>query len=344
MSPPLPTEDLDQVLRQVGGLWDRLDGKRVLFTGASGFFGSWMLESLLHAGTKRNLPFQAIAVTRNAQRFSQKFPHMACDSRVDIMESDTATMPVPDGPVDYIVHSLVPDTGTPLGEIDSFFESATRRLLDTAAAKASQGLLLCSTGAVYQPADPPLPFSEEDPLVPLDGPLSYGQIRRKVEAQCLKAMNEKNVPVKIARGFAFVGPRLPLNANFAIGNFIRDALAGGPIVVKGDGTAVRSYLYAADMAVWLWTILFQGLPGRAFNVGSEEVIHVSDLASTIAGMLHVRTSITGTPIPGAAPASYVPRTRRAERELDLRAWTGQREGIEKTIHFSATGFQTVLPG
>jgi len=330
MNHPLPREDLEHVLEKTRGLWTE---RRVLFSGASGFFGSWMLETFLHAGTHLHLPLQAIALTRDARRFSQHLPHLAGDPRVELMECDATTMPVPDGPVDEIIHSLSPDSGTPVDQTEYFFQSATRRLLEVASSKAVRGFLLCSTGAVYQPGDPPGPFSESDPLTPLESPVSYAQIRRKVEDQCLKAFAEENVPVKIARGFAFVGPRLPLDAGFAIGNFIRDAVAGGPIVITGDGTAVRSYLYAADMAVWLWTILFQGMPGRAFNVGADEAISIGSLARTIGGMLDVTITVTGQAAPGAAPASYVPCTNRAESELALRPWTGLREGIGKTIRW-----------
>jgi len=333
MNHPLPQDDLEHVVRHVGGLWNRLDGARVLFTGASGFFGSWMLETFLHAGTRLNLPLRALALTRDASRFAESLPHLAGDPRVETLEADAATMPVPDGPVDFVIHSLVPAPGTPLLDQETFFRSATMRLLDIAFAKNTEGFLLCSTGAVYRPHDPPRPFCEDDPLVAPDAPVPYGQIRRKVEDQCLEAWKDRQLPVKIARGFAFVGPRLQLDAGFAIGNFIRDGLAGRPITVKGDGTAVRSYLYAADMAAWLWTILLDGPPGRAFNVGSGCPATIGKLARDIGRLFDVGVCMGNAPVPGAAPSFYLPNTSRIASEFDIREWTDQHEALKKTIRW-----------
>ncbi len=333
MNHPLPQDDLDEVVRHVGGLWGRLDGARVLFTGASGFFGSWMLETFLHAGTRLNLPLRALALTRDASRFAESLPHLAGDPRVETLEADAATMPVPDGPVDYVVHSLVPDAGTPLPEMDGFFPSATGRLLDIAIHKTSRAFLLCSTGAVYLPHIPAALFSEDDSLIPLDGALSYGQIRHRIENQCRNALANSAVALKIARGFAFVGPRLPLDANFAIGNFIRDGLTGRPIAVKGDGAAIRSYLYAGDMAAWLWTILLDGPPGRAFNVGSGCPVTIGKLARDIGRLFDVEVCMGIAPVPGAAPSFYLPNTSRIAIEFDIREWTGQHEALKKTIRW-----------
>jgi nucleoside-diphosphate-sugar epimerase len=146
--------------------------------------------------------------------------------------------------------------------------------------------------------------------------------------------------VTIARCFAFVGPYLPLDAHFAIGNFIGDAIGGGPIAVRGDGTAVRSYLYAADLVEWLVTILLRGRSGQAYNVGSEEGVSIIELARRVAAVAGESSSngplaveVAGAPTAGAAPDHYLPDCGRAREELGLRETTPLEEAIRRTIRF-----------
>ncbi len=130
--------------------------------------------------------------------------------------------------------------------------------------------------------------------------------------------------------FAFLGPALPLNANFAIGNFIRDAVAGGPISIQGDGTARRSYLYAADMAIWLWTLLLEGESAKPYNVGSPDAISIAELARAVIENTNPLTSIVtlGGQVPGAGSV-YVPSVERAGRELNLKPLVPLGEGIRR---------------
>jgi dTDP-glucose 4,6-dehydratase len=110
---------------------------------------------------------------------------------------------------------------------------------------------------------------------------------------------------------------LPLDAHFAIGNFIRDAMKGEPIKVK-DGTPYRSYLYAADLAIWLWTILFKGEACHSYNVGSDQEITIAELAQTVASALGGSVASSTSPLKfGSTATRYVPDVSRIEIELGL---------------------------
>ena len=138
----------------------------------------------------------------------------------------------------------------PLGEL-SILSRGTQRVLEFAKQCKAQKFLLISSGGVYgkQPTElKKIPENYQGAPDPCDTESFYGEGKRLAELLGIQFM-QQGLEVKIARGFNFVGPYLPLDAHFAIGNFIRDALRGGPIIVKGDGSSRRSYLYAADLTV-----------------------------------------------------------------------------------------------
>ncbi len=203
-------------------------------------------------------------------------------------------------------------------------------------AASTERLLFTSSGAVYgpQPSDithvPESYGGAPDCTRPAS---AYGEGKRAAEllCACYHARHPTLQPV-IARCFAFVGPFLPIDAHFAIGNFIRDALRGGPIRIGGDGTPYRSYLHAADLAIWLWTLLIRGQPARPYNVGSEEDVTILELASTVAECFPTRIDVelARQPTPGVPPSRYVPATGRAAGELGLSALIPLKEAISRT--------------
>jgi dTDP-glucose 4,6-dehydratase len=161
---------------------------------------------------------------------------------------------------------------------------------------------------------------------------AYGKGKREAEQLCIDANSRTGIHVKIARCFAFVGPHLPLDRHFAIGNFLRDALAGRPIAVR-DGRPFRSYMYAADLAVWLWTILARGACCRPYNVGSDHAVSIADVAPHVAGLIGTSVEIQITDAnPRTATASYyVPDTKRARSELGLTCDVDLTDAIERTF-------------
>ena len=222
--------------------------------------------------------------------------------------------------------------------------AGTERTLQFAAQCAAQKFLLTSSGAVYgrQPAElTHVPESYAGGPDPVDAASVYAEGKRVSELLC--ALHQKaavakgaTFEAKIARCWAFCGPHLPLDAHFAIGNFIGDVMAGRPISIGGDGTPRRSYLYAADLAVWLWTILFRGPALVPINVGSGHDVSIRELAEVVATTLAPATEIrvAKEAVPGVAPARYVPSVERAEALLGLRVTVGLEEAIRRTFDWA----------
>ncbi len=332
--------DLDAVVSHGTDVWPELRGARLFVTGGTGFFGCWLLESLLHANERLKLGATAVVLTRNPAAFVARAPHLAKHRAVSLVAGDVRSFAFPDGAVSHVVHAgMDASTGLDAREPRLMFDTmvnGTARVLEFAHHAGASRFLFVSSGSVYGRQLPVDFVSEDYPAAPdpSDPRVMHGEAKRASEMLCAIHADARLQPT-IARCFAFVGPYLPLDAHFAIGNFIRDALAGGPIRVGGDGTPVRSYLYAGDLAVWLWTILVKGLAMRPYNVGSSHAVTIRQLAElvrdTVAPGAAVEVARTATP--GAAPARYVPSIERAAVELGLKPTVGLADAIGRTAAF-----------
>jgi dTDP-glucose 4,6-dehydratase len=328
------------VLTHTRELWAEARGQAFFITGGTGFFGMWLLESFAHANDTLGLGARATVLTRDPAAFARKAPHLATRADLTFVQGDVRTFAFPVGTFTYIIHAATEASAklndeAPHEMLDAII-GGTRRVLDFAAQCGVKKLLLTSSGAVYGKQPPELTHIPEDylgapdPLLPGS---AYGEGKRVSEHLCAVHALQHGYEVKIARCFAFVGPHLPLDGDFAIGNFIQDALRGGPIRIGGDGTPLRSYLYAADLAVWLWKILFKAPSGRAFNVGSSCVYTIKQLADAVAGMVNREVVVAQCAMPGLSSSRYVPLVLRACSELQLNELFCLYESLRRTLRW-----------
>jgi dTDP-glucose 4,6-dehydratase len=334
--------DLDMVLEQTRDFWDEVRGRRLFITGGTGFFGSWLLETFSWACDRLALGAEAVVLTRRPEAFAQKASHLAGHPAVKLHRGDVRDFTFPEGPFSHVIHAATEASTNQsdrasLEVLDTVVQG-TRRVLDFAVRCRVRKLLFTSSGAVYGRQPPEMTHVAEDYAgAPdtMDPRSAYGEGKRVGELLCAIYAREQGIEVKIARCFAFVGPYMPMHGCFAIGNFIRDALSGGPIEVKGDGTPCRSYLYAADLAAWLWTILFRGKSCRPYNVGGEKSLCIREAAMAVAAGVNppCRVQVQSAAAVGKSAHCYVPSVGRANDELGVRPTVDLPSGVARTLEW-----------
>ncbi len=356
---PLPQEDLDHILRSTAPLWEEARGQRIFITGGTGFFGTWLTESFSYINRELSLNSEATILTREPAAFARKAPHVVADHAVHLLEGDVCNFTFPQESYPFVIHAATQASAkqavnAPLEMLNTILEG-TRRTLDFAIHCGARRFLLTSSGAVYgkqasdvthvsetitgapDPPDPAYLDSRPDIWVkttcpdPLDPASVYAEGKRTAELMCALYSKAHGLDCKIARCWAFSGPHLALDAHFAIGNFIGDVLAGRPIQIGGDGTPRRSYLYASDLTIWLWTMLFRAPTMMPINVGSAEDVSIYELAQRITQALGAATEIhvARQPTYEFGPSRYVPSVDRAAQVLGLKPTISLDEGIRK---------------
>jgi nucleoside-diphosphate-sugar epimerase len=340
-------EDLEHVTRLIEPCMYQWKSARILVTGATGFFGNWLLETFHHANQALGLGAELVGIGSLAEDFALHCPNLVGLDDVTLIKADIRQLgtelvsQLPDWGqrIDAVIHAAIHvDSATyerqPLSTLETGVLGVWEALELARHAKVRR-FLFVSSGAVYGSQPAGTEYLYEDHGAHLDSAShqsAYAEGKRIGETLCAGYLREHGLPVTIARPFAFVGPHLPLNRQFAIGNFMRDALAGGPIIVQSDGTPVRSYLYAADLAVWLWTILGRGALGRPYNVGSDKAVTLREVADVVNAVASPGGSVDIRGTAASGPSSrYVPSTLRARLELGLAETVQLEDAIRRTV-------------
>ena len=334
----LPRRDLDHVLDHTRHIWPEFRDGRVFITGGTGFVGSWMLETLLYAERTLKLGVRVTVLARARDTFASRFPHLADAPGLCLHVGDVRVVDPPTHAFTHFVHCA--SAATPRmnaerpEEVLDLIENGSRRMVEAAEAEKGSRFLQMSSGSVYGPQPTSvsnIPESFTGEADPADPAQRFGAAKLVAERRGALAV-EKGVRFVSARAFGLVGPRLPLDGPFAIGNFLGDALAGRMADIHGDGTPVRSWMHAADLAAWCWTLLARGTPGSAYNVGSEEPLAIAEAAAQVAALAVPPVPVVRrrNPVQGVVASRYVPDVTRAREELGLDVWIPFDAAIRRT--------------
>jgi nucleoside-diphosphate-sugar epimerase len=335
-------EDIQNIVRMVGGGVDRLSGKALLITGGTGFIGSYLLQTALYLNDHvLPRPCRISLTTRDARKLADRFPALRDRSDLTVIETDIKVFQPGSRRWDFMIHAAgASDTRRfmqdPLETMATIVEG-TQAVLKAATDSNVESFLFLSSGAVYGHQSPGTPRLSEDYAGGPDLRLArscYAEAKRYAEMLCRSVAEVRKLPVTIARVFTLVGPYQDLNSTSAVIDFIRQALDGDTITIRDAGQTVRSYCYIADAVAALWRLLLRREHGEVFNVGSDlETVSFVELAHRVGKCLGkaVTVQVGGGSASGVLGDRYAPDVSRLLQKEGFRPATSLDEALRRTI-------------
>lgn len=327
--------DLNSISEFNPSFWMELKNKSLFGTGCTGFIGAWFIYSFIHLNKKHQLNATFTILTRNRNKLLEKYPELETEKSISIVEGDITDFKFPDGKFDYVIHGATEVASFQAGDASSLIDVSylgTKRLIEFCKTRKVERVLFLSSGAAYGDLPQGLDkFSEDFKTGPVTNSAksSYGEGKRLGE---MLLFNEKAFSTVAARIFATCGAFLPMDSEYAFASFLKDCLKGQKIEIKGNGKSTRSYLYARDLILQLWTLLLKGTENEIYNVGSEIEVSIAELAQEFAKTLNpkVEVKVLGT---DSAYSRYVPLTNKIKKQFDFPSEVPLQEAILKTAEF-----------
>jgi len=308
---------------------DSILSMKVVVTGAAGFLGSHLCDSLLEAGhevvgidnfytgTKSNLEQCLQNLNFELIRHDITFPiYLECDAIFNFA--------CPASPIHY--------QKDPVQTLKTNVHGAINML---GLAKRTQSKILqASTSEVYgDPEVHPQPESYWGNVNPLGPRACYDEGKRAAETLFFDYHRQYGVNVKIVRIFNTYGPRMAINDGRVVSNFIVSALKNLPITIAGDGSQTRSFCYVDDLILGILDVFnLEGAIGP-INLGTQFEFSVLELAQQIIALTDSKSVIEYIPLPENDPRQRKPDLNLAKELISWRPKTPHLEGLQRTIKY-----------
>ena len=277
--------------------WGELDGKTVLVTGATGMLASYVTWLLLHLHEREGIRVSVVALCRNRQKAEQFFGSYIGEPYFHLLIQDVCEPIAYEGKVDYVFHLA--------GNASPYFINSdpvgimrcnlvgTMNVLDWARVSGVAKVIFASTREVYGKNEEAELLDEQayGTLDPQDDRSCYPESKRAAETLLRSYFLQYGIPYNIVRIAHSYGPTMRLeNDGRVMADLMGDVVAGRDIVLKSSGEAVRAFLYVTDAVLGMFTVLFRGKAGEAYNLANEtEPVSIRELAQRLAASRNDKT-------------------------------------------------------
>ena len=305
---------------------------RIVVTGAAGFIGSHLCETLLARGDS------VVGIDNLLTGDLHNIAHLRALDFQFIRHDVTQYIDV-DGPVDYVLHWASP--ASPIDYLELPIQTlkvgslGTHNALGLAKAKGAT-FVLASTSEIYgDPLEHPQKETYWGHVNPIGPRGVYDEAKRFAEAITLAYHRTHRVNTKIVRIFNTYGPRMRLRDGRAVPAFVSQGLANEDVTVFGDGTQTRSFCYVTDLVRGILGLM-DAKTNEPVNIGNPHEVTIEEIARTIIKLTGSNSKIVYKPLPVDDPRQRRPDITRARTLLGWEPSVGLEEGLKKSIDYFKT--------
>ena len=335
-------EDIKRIISEPVN-WEKLRGKSVLVTGASGMIGNYVISTLIGLNRTENMDISISGLLRHPDKLTDEVRN-----QITIIEQSVTEPVSKDYQFDYVIHTASPASPLimrtdPVGTIAANVLGVWNTLQSAYHSKAD-GYLFISSREIYgQPEMGQDVFDEATYgfVDPLDPRSCYPEGKKAAETMCACYRQQYGMNTKAARLAHTYGPGMPVDDGRVQADFFRDVINHRNIVLKSEGTAVRTYTYVSDAVAALFYILLNGDEDEiAYNISSEDaIVSIRQLAETMVNTFPERHLSIEFDIPekqsndGTAPFTLGTLSSEKLMSLGWKPRVSLQEGIKRTIKY-----------